>query len=53
MALLDICGISSRSNFKSPENDGLETDVINVAGSLGNPCQLSLPPLGCVSYFLL
>lgn len=47
MALLEICGINSRSNFKSPENDGLETDVISVAGTLGNPCQLALPPMGC------
>ena len=54
MALLDICGINFFSNFKSPENDGLNTDVVNVNGSLGNPCQLALPPLGCVSllYFL-
>lgn len=50
MALLEICGINSRSNFKSPENDGLETDVISVAGTLGNPCQLALPPMGCVSF---
>ncbi|EFX81688.1 hypothetical protein DAPPUDRAFT_303318 [Daphnia pulex] len=48
MALFEICGINSRSNFKSTENDELE-GVMTSLNTIGNPCQLALPPLGCPS----
>ncbi|XP_046461795.1 proteasome subunit beta type-5-like [Daphnia pulex] len=48
MALFDICGINSRSNFKTTEHDELE-DVLSSFKTIGNPCQLALPPLSCPS----
>jgi hypothetical protein len=50
MALFEICGINSRSNFKTTEHDELE-DVLSSFKTIGNPCQLALPPLSCVSFF--
>ncbi len=49
MALFDICGINSRSNFKTTEHDELQ-DVLSTFKTIGNPCQLALPPLRCVSF---
>ncbi|XP_046653133.1 proteasome subunit beta type-5-like [Daphnia pulicaria] len=48
MALFEICGINSRSNFKTTEHDELE-DVLSSFKTIGNPCQLALPPLSCPS----
>lgn len=49
MALFELCGINSRANFKTTEDDNLngEMDSLNI---IGNPTQLALPPLGCVSF---
>jgi|LakMenEpi03Aug12_release.lakeMendotaPanAssembly.Ray.scaffolds.fasta_scaffold4733797_1 hypothetical protein len=51
MALFEICGVNSRSNFKTTEHDELE-DVLSSFNNIGNPCQLALPPLNCVSFVL-
>lgn len=47
MALFDICGISSHSNFKNTENDDIEGNMV-LPSKIPNPCQLALP-VKCVS----
>lgn len=48
MALFEICGVNSRSNFKTTEHDELK-DVLSSLENIGSPCQLALPALNCVS----
>ena len=52
MALFEICGINPRSNFKNTEYDDVEDDLTALS-NIGNPCQLALPPMGCVSLCIM
>lgn len=48
MALFDVCGVDSRSNFKQNDEEEQEREA-NYGGPLENHLQLALPPMSRVS----